>query len=539
MFIFFKKNIKYFYLAGLFIIIFFPASYIYATLSCSVTTSALCTDTVVLRMSGSSNAHAELPSQSTKAYSFDGINDYVHVALNHGIGTGDFTWSTWVYLNSKKTGTYRGFMAMNDYSPAFNYHVNGTHWGVYWDPTGPISTGRILSTGKWYHLSIVRSSGTLYFYENGVQVYSKTGVTQSMSDGTLRLGRRWYAELSDLDGLLDEVGFWGRALSADEISELYNGGSGLAYPLTANLISNLISYWELDESTGDAIDSHGSNNGVVTGATQGVTVRIDDSYNDNVVCCNGIIGLGNSCSGNYDVVTKLSSVMNAHVEEKTQTNYGKNACLSSSFVGDEITIAYQPTNCTGYDTTLFSMASTPTNSQVGTPVSYNNKVCAKILSQSLSFSISDNSIGFGNLSSSGLRYATGDGTGGSSEVEAFNFTVNTNAPSGYVVSMNGETLKNGAIQIDPIGGINSVPSPGTKSFGIRAVATGGSGVVSSPYDGVGFAYDAVSTFDSIASAPSGDGVTTTYSVRTVATIDELLDPGNYSTNLTYIITANF
>jgi len=265
------------------------------------------------------------------------------------------------------------------------------------------------------------------------------------------------------------------------------------------------------------------------------------TYDDYVVCCNGVTGLGNSCSGNYEVVARLSGVTNAHVEKNTEVgvNYTEDACISSSFAGDEISIGYQSTNCDGYDTTLFSMASTPTNSQVGSPASYNNKVCAKVFSQSLTFNISDNSIGFGNLTSSGLRYATGNGTGGSSEVEAFNFTVNTNAPSGYIVSMQGETLKKGATEITAIGGTNTVPSAGTKNFGLRAVATGGSGTVSAPYAASGFAYDAESSFDSIASASSGDGVTTTYSVRTVATIDELLDPGDYVTNLTYIVTANF
>ena len=36
----------------------------------------------------------------------------------------------------------------------------------------------------------------------------------------------WYG------GKKDEIGFWTRALSTQELSQLYNGGSGLAYPLT-------------------------------------------------------------------------------------------------------------------------------------------------------------------------------------------------------------------------------------------------------------------------------------------------------------------
>ena len=267
------------------------------------------------------------------------------------------------------------------------------------------------------------------------------------------------------------------------------------------------------------------------------------AYDGNVVCCTGVTGLGNSCAvSNYAVFARLSGVTNAHVEKNDQSgvNYTQNACMSSSYAGDEITIGYQASNCTGYDTTLFSMASTPTNSQVGIPTAYTNKVCAKIMSQSMSFSISDNNVGFGNLISTGLRYATGDGTGSSSETESYNFTANTNAPSGYTIYVSGDSLKNGAITITPIGGTNLTPSAGSNAFGMRAVASGGVGSVVSPYAGSGFAFDATSSSSSIvASASSGDGATTTYSVRTVATIDSLLNYGNYSTNLTYTIVPNF
>lgn len=265
------------------------------------------------------------------------------------------------------------------------------------------------------------------------------------------------------------------------------------------------------------------------------------NYDNNVVCCTGVTGLSNSCAlNNKETIVKLSNVTNAHVEQKTQNNYSQNACLSSGYAGDEITIGYQSSNCSGFDTTLFSMEKTPTNSQVGGPSSYNNKVCAKVFSQSISFNISNSSAGFGNLNSLGLRYATGDGIGSSSETESYNITVNTNAPSGYGLYVRGDTLKNGSIAIDPIGGTNTTPNPGQKAFGIRAVATGGNGAVVYPYDGSGFAYDATSSSSSpVGQSSSGDGNTTTYSIRTVATIDSLLDPGNYSTNLTYIVTANF
>lgn len=263
-------------------------------------------------------------------------------------------------------------------------------------------------------------------------------------------------------------------------------------------------------------------------------------YDNNVICCSGVTGLGSSCSGNYGVIAKLSGVTNAHIEENTQSNYGQNACLSTPYAGDIITIGYETVDCTGYDTTIASMSGTPTNATSGGPSAYTNKICADIFSQSISFAISDNTIGFGSLSSSALRYATGDGVGSSTQTEAFNMTVNTNAPYGYIVTVQGDTLKSGANTITAIGGTNTTPTAGTNRFGIRATATGGSGAVSSPYSASGFAYAGTTTTAStLASASTGDEVTTTYSMRAVATIESVLPAGSYSTTLTFVATPTF
>ena len=267
------------------------------------------------------------------------------------------------------------------------------------------------------------------------------------------------------------------------------------------------------------------------------------AYDNNVICCSGVAGLSNSCVlNNKVIIARLSGVTNAHVEKNDQANanYTQNACLSSTYAGDVITLGYQTTDCAGYDTTLFSMSNIPTNSMVGGPTAYTNKVCAKIVTQSISVNLSSNSAGFGYLSSTGPRYATSSGTGSNSETEAFNVSVTTNASNGYTMYITGDTLKNGLVSIAPLI-YNTTPTPGTNAFGLRAIPTGsGNGTVLSPYDGSGFAFDATSTTPSyIAQSTSGDGLTTTYSMRTVATIDSVLDYGNYSTNLTYIIVPNY
>lgn len=277
-----------------------------------------------------------------------------------------------------------------------------------------------------------------------------------------------------------------------------------------------------------------------TNAHSELASQSTSGYATNVVCCGGLSGIGNSCSGTFDIAAKLSGVTNAHIEQDSLSNYANNACISVP--SGTITIGYQNTNCSGYDTTLASMTAT-TNAHIGSPADYTIKICGSLgsgASQSLSFSISDNSIGFGSFSSVAARYATGDTLGSTTEVEAHQLVASTNASSGYNITVQGATLASGANTITAIGGTNTASSVGTEQFGLRMTATGGSGAVSSPYSASGFADSATASASSqVASASTGDGVSTTYSVRYLGNIAGNTEAGSYTTNLVYVATANF
>ena len=261
-------------------------------------------------------------------------------------------------------------------------------------------------------------------------------------------------------------------------------------------------------------------------------------YANNVVCCSGVTGLSNFCSGTFAIALRLSGVTNAHVQQTGA--YPQTACISVPS-GGSVSIGYQANDCTGFHTTLGSMSGT-TNAHVGNAAAYTIKICGTAtegVAQTLSFAISDATIGFGTLTSGAARFATGDTNGSASEVEAHNLTAATNAGGGYVISISGTTLTFGAHTIMPIGATNVPSSPGTEQFGVRAIATGGTGVtVSAPYSGAGFALDTVAFPDEFASA-TGPTATTTFSVRYVANIAPLTEPGRYTANLIYTITGRF
>lgn len=113
------------------------------------------------------------------------------------------------------------------------------------------------------------------------------------------------------------------------------------------------------------------------------------SYN-NLVCCTGVTGLGNSCSGTFATALKLSGATNAHARQNQLADYAgaNNACISVPS-GGTVSVGYQATNCTGYDTTLASMKAT-TNSHVGNTTAYTEyKICASAAAGTLSVDIVD------------------------------------------------------------------------------------------------------------------------------------------------------
>jgi len=210
---------------------------------------------------------------------------------------------------------------------------------------------------------------------------------------------------------------------------------------------------------------------------------------------------------------------------------------------DKVIITYNSTNstnpssaasyATGYTGTFGDTGTTTVNILNDDQVSVSATVA-----QSITFSISDSTIGFGTLTSADDFFASGDTLGSATEIEAHNIIVGTNASSGYAVSLNGATLTSGGDTINAIGSTNTATAVGTEQFGLRMTASGGSGAVTAPYAASGFAFDTAAFPDQVASA-SASSANTTYSVRYLGNITAQTEAGAYTATLTYVATANF
>jgi hypothetical protein len=166
------------------------------------------------------------------AASFTGPGQSLTIASNASLQvTSDFTFSAWVNLSSlgsgfqcivgKTAGGAADYLML--YDPA--------SLGLLFQAGGVNATSGLLgATSTWYHIvgwfdstdnkARVRINDTTTFV-------SSTAGTLTQSAGAFGIGG--VTGIPDVLGLIDEVGFWKRKLTAQEITALYNGGAGLPY----------------------------------------------------------------------------------------------------------------------------------------------------------------------------------------------------------------------------------------------------------------------------------------------------------------------
>jgi hypothetical protein len=86
----------------------------------------------------------------------------------------------------------------------------------------------------WYHIIMVKNGTAVTLYINGSSVGTGTEsnayVNDPLTPATIFIGSDGAG--SDFIGAIDEVGVWSKALSAGEIAELYNSGTGKTYPFS-------------------------------------------------------------------------------------------------------------------------------------------------------------------------------------------------------------------------------------------------------------------------------------------------------------------
>tara|TARA_R110002020_G_C16020146_1_gene751888 strand:- start:38 stop:751 length:714 start_codon:yes stop_codon:yes gene_type:complete len=223
-----------------------------------------------LGLGNSLSAEPVSRSMLMNAYSvdFDGTNQYVATTLTPNFIHTNATMSYWCNLDNF---TGYNIMGMHNsrrfYAGFFNQTVA---MGV--QNVNNLGSGEdvedVTTAGKWHHICLVANGGTATFYLDGISrgTMSYTQDAATNPNTNLFIGATSTASSSDyhMEGLIDEVAIFNSALSAAQVSSIYNGGK------PQSLASyNPVGWWRMgdnDGGTGSTITDQGSggNNGTLT-----------------------------------------------------------------------------------------------------------------------------------------------------------------------------------------------------------------------------------------------------------------------------------
>lgn len=104
------------------------------------------------------------------------------------------------------------------------FHINSP----YLPPIDPVAATWNPTVSEWYHVAVTSSNNSYSLFINGKSVASGTHDNEIPDpDCALAIGR---AEGYFLNGLMDDIRIYNRALSDNEITDLFGGSHSVGHP---------------------------------------------------------------------------------------------------------------------------------------------------------------------------------------------------------------------------------------------------------------------------------------------------------------------
>jgi len=175
------------------------------------------------------------------ALSFDGTDDYVEVPHSDVFNVNQFTITLWLKANEGYGSENNpGIIAKrNSTSSSWGLWIrasDGKIWGRVWQSDGTqvdLPATFTIQTDTWYFVAFVADGSEVKILVDGEQVTSLSydGTIQA-STFPIRIG---YQNIDYFNGIIDDVRIYSRALTDEEIRELYEGKPTLRVDRNGNL----------------------------------------------------------------------------------------------------------------------------------------------------------------------------------------------------------------------------------------------------------------------------------------------------------------
>ena len=156
---------------------------------------------------------------SNKAFTFDGINDFIEVTSNSNLeNLNSFSISLWYKINQWEQIGSNFWFATIEKPASYSLQLKK----ISLDSASVALTDIYHNEFTWNNLVITFANNIQKTYSNGVLMDSISNSFNS-SNQSIFFGKDPGGILEYTNGLLDDIGFWNRALTQQEITDLYNG----------------------------------------------------------------------------------------------------------------------------------------------------------------------------------------------------------------------------------------------------------------------------------------------------------------------------
>lgn len=170
---------------------------------------------------------------ANKAYSFNGGNQKIQTNYSGILGQNARSISLWYLSNTSEGGLmYYGLTSIGSRMNIYLFPTQqGGHSPTIDNSNSQVAHNPITPIGTWNHLVITyqpsfgTTTNSFKFYINGDITTSQFFNYNGNQNFNTQLGDLvWFGSIAgqDLFGKLDDIGFWNRALTPQEISALYN-----------------------------------------------------------------------------------------------------------------------------------------------------------------------------------------------------------------------------------------------------------------------------------------------------------------------------
>ena len=173
---------------------------------------------------------------------FDAANEIINCGTGTSLRiTEEITLSAWIKLSATQN-TYPRIVGKES---GYGMYVSSVTGNLRWyDGVNDVEVNSIssfdLRDNSWHLVTTTYDKTAIRGYVDAspVGTFSYTGSLTDVPAIPLTIGNRVAGDRYTV-GTIDEVGIWSRALSPNEISQLYNADRGLTYPFTSTLINAL------------------------------------------------------------------------------------------------------------------------------------------------------------------------------------------------------------------------------------------------------------------------------------------------------------